>query len=442
LRRGGVADRAWHRRRGLVYARRGLAVPTVPSQDWQRLLPEAELTTLAPAADAGDAAAPATAPLLRTAGLVELARAATAAGAPLTAVVNDPHRFTDTPAFFEALFGILTDMDGARTRLRVLVAAGSHLSTPAERAAHEARIFGPWAPRVEAVAWHDARRASELRPVGRHVLHRWMAESGFYVACGSMEPHYFAGVTGAHKTLTVGVMGLESLAANHAHAMSPAAGGLRLEGNPVHEGIVGALADLEAAGARLLALNQVVVDGRVVAATAGHPLAALAAGVPIVRRSFGRALPAPVDLVIARVGPPLDRDLYQADKGIKNTETVVRDGGVLVLEAACAHGVGLDHFVELLRAAPTHAGVEAVVRGRGYRLGDHKAVRLRALTDARGVQVVLVARGIDPALGATLGMSVLPDAAEAARWAAARLATRPARGVIVEDAGNLTLELG
>jgi nickel-dependent lactate racemase len=378
---------------------------------------------------------------LREAGLESFLETAARDRVPLTVVVNDAHRFTDTRSFLDALFAVIGDARAFPAGLRVLVAAGSHRSTPEERAAHEARVLGPWAARFTTIAWHDARDPSGLARVGGHELHAWMSERGHYLGCGSMEPHYFAGVTGAHKTLTVGVMALTSLTANHEHAMSEHAGGLRLAGNPVHEGIVRAVSDLETSGARLFALNQVIVNGAVAACTAGHPLAALANGLPIVRTSFAHQVPRPLDLVIAEVGPPLDRDLYQADKGIKNTEAAVRDGGVLILDAACEHGVGLDAFVDLLRAAPTHARALEVVRGRGYRLGDHKAVRLRALTDTRGVHLGLVAPGIDPALAGVLGGTILPDHAAAANWATTHLAT-PAHGLVVEDAGNLTLTAG
>ena len=42
---------------------------------------------------------------------------------------------------------------------------------------------------------------------------------------------------------------------------------------------------------------------------------------------------------VAEVEAPLDRDLYQADKGLKNTEFVIRDGGVILLDAGCNSGV-------------------------------------------------------------------------------------------------------
>jgi len=170
-------------------------------------------------------------------------------------------------------------------------------------------------------------------------------------------------------------------------------------------------------------------------------LAALADAVPLVRRSFTYSADEPFDLIVARVGAPLDRDLYQADKGIKNTEVGVRSGGVLILDAECAKGVGIDHFVTLLRTAPTYVEAMMIVQQRGYRLGDHKAIKLRALTDNRKVRIGLVSPHIDPALGAVLGMTVFRDRADAAHWARGQLPSAKARCLIVEDAGNLTLEL-
>jgi len=380
---------------------------------------------------------------LAASGCVQMVGKARNERRPLTIVVNDTHRATATRPFLDALFAML-DADGGAgpaPRVRLLVAAGSHRSDADERRAHEADVCGPWRVRFEAIAWHDADDSSMLESVGSYRFHRWMTEGGCYLACGSLEPHYFAGVTGAHKTLTVGVMAREGIQANHSFAMRPEAAPLRLRGNPVHEGIVAALRALEGTGASLAVVNEVLVGGRIAALTAGHPLAALEEGLPHVRAAFTRRLRRPVDLLLASIDPPLDRDVYQADKGIKNTEVAVRDGGVLIVAAECHKGIGIDHFVELLREADTHARALAVVDARGYRLGDHKAVRLRALTDVRGVRIVLVSPHLDPALGRVLGMQVVTDLASAARWARPLLAD-DATAAVIEDAGNVALEIG
>lgn len=377
---------------------------------------------------------------LERAAVLRVADRASAAGRPLTVVVNDAHRSTATREFLDVLFAQLDRRNaiGSSLRLRALVAAGTHRASEHEKREHEARALGPWRGRFDEIAWHDADADDDMCAIDEYRFHHWLGEGGFYLACGSVEPHYFAGLTGAHKTLTVGVMSRQSIEANHAHAMAAEARGLKLAGNPVHDGIVSALAALESSGATLMAVDQVLVDGAIVAATAGHPIAALESALPVARAHFGWQLAEPVDVVVARVLPPLDRDVYQADKGIKNTEDAVRDGGVLIVEAACEHGLGIDHFVELLRQAPTHAAaVEAVAR-RGYRLGDHKAVRLRALSDVRGVRLAIVSPLLDRSLSDALGMMICRDRAEAAAWADVR---PKANGVLVEDAGNISVEV-
>jgi nickel-dependent lactate racemase len=304
-------------------------------------------------------------------------------------------------------------------------------------------MAAPFIKRFTEILWHDADDNDRLVDIGDFELNRWMSEHGTYVGCGSAEPHYFAGVTGAHKTLTVGVMSRAAIQRNHAAAMLPEATGFALAGNPIHDGVVGALAALEASRARLFALNQVLVGGRVIGVTAGHPLAALAEAVPLVREVFGHRVARPFDLVVACVDPPLDRDLYQADKGIKNSEAGVRDGGVLILDATCARGVGIDHFVGLLERAPTYVDAMLIVSGRGYRLGDHKAVKLRALRDNRNVRLAVVSKHLDAGLARVLGMQIFPRRADAAAWArdllAAPASSKP-RALVVADAGNLTLE--
>ncbi len=372
---------------------------------------------------------------LADAGTVAFVVASLEARAPLTLVLNDAHRMTDSAGFLAALFELLDGQGVELREVRVLFAAGSHRADAAEKAAHERAVLGACRERIGEVAWHDAFDDAGLAVVGNVRMHRWMAEQGYYLACGSMEPHYFAGVTGAHKTLTVGVMDAESIRRNHEHAMSEAAMPLRLDGNPVHLGIVDALADLEDSGAHVLALNQVLVGGRLAAVTAGHPLGALSRGLDGVRSCFGAAVDAPFDLVVATVHPPLDRDFYQAEKGIKNTERVVRDGGTMVLDAACERGVGIDHFLALLREAPTFSAARKVVARDGYKLGDHKAVRLRALTEDREVRVIVVSPTLDPELAPILGVEIASSREEAAN--ALRKDAPGNRALWVDDAGNV-----
>jgi len=361
------------------------------------------------------------------------AREALEAAEAITVLVNDPQRHTDSAA---VLARVLAGRD--RRHVRALVATGSHRFGLAVRQDFERRMRA--AAPVGEIAWHDARRG-DLAPIGRGGLwrgHPWLLEPRAVLAVGSVEPHYFAGFTGAHKTCTIGCAAYEDIEANHARALDARCRPARRAGNPVHEGVAAMVAALEAARP-VWAVNLVQRGAEVVAATFGKPLEALAAATVPAAQTFVRRIGAPADAVVAEVSGPLGGTFYQADKGIKNNEAAVRDGGVLVLVAPCPEGIGQDAFVALLRDAPTCAAAERLVRRRGYRLGDHKGVRLRRLTDraARGVRVYAVSEGLSDTDAAVLGLRRAASAAGA--LAAAGIDPARARVLHVTDAGNTCL---
>jgi lactate racemase len=263
-------------------------------------------------------------------------------------------------------------------------------------------------------------------------LDRRILDADLVVAFGSVEPHYFAGWAGAHKTATIGVAARETIARNHEHALSLDSRPLALDGNPVFDGLRQVLSALEAKR-RLLAINH-VLDG------AGRPLAvgvgtwrgSLQRVLPVAERRFVAPRAEQVDLLVACPEGPLAESLYQADKAIKNHEAVVKSGGDVIVWSEALDSAGSDRFLTLLRAAPDHAAALAEVERAGYVLGDHKAVRLRAL-EARGVRLHVAAPALDPEALAGTGISHYPSIEEAL----AALRAPAGRGLVVEDAGVL-----
>ena len=358
------------------------------------------------------------------------------AGEGLTVVVNDPQRATATAA---VLAPLAERIDPARTRL--LVATGSHRFGPAERRAFEQALAGGRG--YAEIAWHDCR-SDELVGIGRGRSwrgHRWLLERPGVLAVGSVEPHYFAGFTGAHKTLTIGCASHRDITENHSAAMQDGCRPCRLDGNGVFAGIetmLSALRRIRPAAA----IDLVQKGGQVLAVCGGEAGRTLADAAAIAARQFVRRISAPADALVAEVSGPLGETFYQADKGIKNNEFAVRDGGTIVLVAPCRGGVGQDEFLDLLRQARTHEEALAVVRRRGYRLGDHKAVRLRRLTDpaGRAVGLAVVAPGLSADDAALLGARKA-DSVAAALAAAGVDASRC--GVCrVADAGNCVVLAG
>ena len=144
----------------------------------------------------------------------------------VTLIVNDPQRATRTDSVLEQLRPWL-----AGKRLRALVATGTHgYGDPARRRFERTALS---ALPLEAVAWHDCD-SPELVDLPGEVpwrCHPWLAgHGGALLAVGSCEPHYFAGVTGAHKTVTIGCAGAEAVRDNHFHALSDDARPCRLAG--------------------------------------------------------------------------------------------------------------------------------------------------------------------------------------------------------------------
>lgn len=362
---------------------------------------------------------------------VQAARAFLDGATPDLVILNDPQRGTDSLRVLEAARGLI---DFRATR--VLIATGSHRFSAAAQAAFDAplRQFG-----FTAIGWHDAR-ATDLVDLGGWRAHPWLAAAHAVLAIGSVEPHYFAGYTGAHKTLTIGCAAYADIERNHAGAMDPACRPGHPETSPVHQGVLAMLRTLES-GRRLATINLFQIGDAIYDAAGGAPEDALAALIPQVRQTYLHALVQPADAVIARVAGPLGCSFYQADKGIKNNEAAVRTGGTLILEAACPQGVGQDAFFKLLQQAPDHRSALAMVQARGYQLGDHKAVRLRHLTDptCRNVRLFVISPGLSPVEARILG-AIKADTIEHALRAAD---VSPAAALVcdVEDAGNTCLEV-
>jgi nickel-dependent lactate racemase len=204
------------------------------------------------------------------------------------------------------------------------------------------------------------------------------------IVLGSVEPHYFAGFTGGRKAFLPGVAAFETVRQNHSHALDPSSCFMALDGNPVHEDMLDALALL---GNRPIFSITTVIDSerRVCAASAGDIHGAFHAAVSWARQMFSVDVPGKCDIVVAVARSPVDSDLYQAHKAIESARLAIESarlalvaGGILILVAECGEGLGDDAFVGQLRSAGSPEDVARLI-GEHYALGDHKAIKLAEL---------------------------------------------------------------
>jgi nickel-dependent lactate racemase len=273
----------------------------------------------------------------------------------------------------------------------------------------------------------DFTRFGELSdgtPIELNSLLEW-AETILLV--GSVEPHFFAGYTGGVKQLLPGLANRASIEANHRHAVHPGSRSLHLEGNPVAEG-------LRAAGERFLPRLlsiQAVAGPDDWEVFYGTEPATFQRACDRARSLTERIWDEPLDGLVAVVHPPLDRNLYQLQKGFENHLTAVRPGGWILLVSACADGVGNDFFGRLARQFPDRLNLPPWETQR-YSLGLHKLYR--AARAREHCELFLFSQ----LPGEVVKSVYLEPVADLAEWLADRCRTAQAVGVVERADGTVS----
>lgn len=174
-------------------------------------------------------------------------------------------------------------------------------------------------------------------------INRLVAEADRCIGIGHVGPSPYAGYSGGSKLILPGVAALDTINANH----SLVALGFRRPGRMD----VPCRLDIQEAGAMFpmdLVLDVVLCqDERIARVFAGTPDRVLEEGVAFARRIYEVSCPRRLDIAFT-AGYPYDIDLYQAVRAVEYADAVVREGGSIVLVAACPEGVGGDDFYHLM----------------------------------------------------------------------------------------------
>jgi len=164
-------------------------------------------------------------------------------------------------------------------------------------------------------------------------------EADVRILTGFVEPHFFAGFSGGPKGVCPGLAATETILEAHSptRIADRRATWLVTVGNPVHDFVRSATA----LAPPTLSIDVAINDRRQLTAVfagplpEGHRAACAFVEDTAVQRVDGR-----FDVVVStNAGYPLDRNLYQAVKGMAAAERVVADGGTIVVAAACADGL-------------------------------------------------------------------------------------------------------
>jgi lactate racemase len=168
-------------------------------------------------------------------------------------------------------------------------------------------------------------------------VNRLVVDADVRIGIGNIVPHYPTGWSGGAKILLPGVAGEHTT--GQVHLLGATEQLLGQVETPCRE----EMEDFAAATGFDFILNTVLDrDGKVVHMVAGHIIAAHREGVKWGKKVFGVPYTEKTDITISS-SFPVDRDLFQASKGIFSAVISTKKGGEVILLSPCFEGVSPTH---------------------------------------------------------------------------------------------------
>ena len=326
-------------------------------------------------------------------------------------------------------------------KITILIATGCHRGTTKAELVEK---FGPEIVEREKIVIHDCAAEADMVTIGTLPsggclrINRIAAEADLLISEGFIEPHFFAGFSGGRKSVLPGIAARETVYWNHnaEFIASPFARTGILEGNPIHRDMLYA-----ARKAKLAFICNVIINAehRVVGAFAGDCEQAHVAGTEFLK-GLCQCRKVPADIVItSNNGYPLDQNIYQAVKGMTAGEASCKDGGVIIMVAACNDGHGGESFMRTmtqpLSASDILAQIEATPKKDTVPDQWESQILARILSK---FHVVLVTQA-DPELVTAMKMHPATDLEQALQIAERLLGRTPAITVIPEGISTIII---
>ncbi len=272
-------------------------------------------------------------------------------------VISDITRPVPNTVILPPILETLEEAGIPREAITILNGTGIHRPNEGDELVE---LVGPDIPEKYRVLNHMGRDPETHVNLGEtpvfkapiNVDSRYM-EADLKIVTGLIEPHLMAGFSGGRKAIMPGICAFETVSVLHGfEAMGhPASVEGAIEGNPVHEEI---LYVAKLAGVDFM-VNVTLNEKRgVTGVFAGDLEAAHEEGVAFMRGQCGDNVDEPVDAVItSAAGYPLDLTFYQVVKGMTAAQWVLKEGGVMIIAAKMAEGIGSPEFTRLMLETDT-----------------------------------------------------------------------------------------
>ena len=328
------------------------------------------------------------------------------------------------------------------SQITILIATGLHReATPEELE----EIIGAEMLRQHPVHSHRAREIDEQVFLGetsagtQAFVDARFVEADLHITLGFIEPHLMAGFSGGRKLISIGLAGERTIKRLHSplYMRDPKATEGSFHDNPLHRELL----EIAAMAGHDFMVDVALTDTRAIAAVfAGEPVAAHAQGVEFVRQSTLASINQPADAVITTSGGyPLDLTFYQAVKGLTAAAHIVRDGGEILLAAACNEGLGGPEFSQLVRESDDATKLLDALSRRSVRVDQWQAEKLAMV--AKRAQLSFCVPGLSEADRAQLWGPSHGDAQAAVDGLVERLQDG-ARVVVIPEGPYVFSQLG
>jgi nickel-dependent lactate racemase len=298
--------------------------------------------------------------------------------------------------------------------ITILVATGLHRPSTHLELKH---IVGDTITQRYAVVDHRARVREEQVYLGETLrktpvyVDKVYCDADLKITVGFIEPHLMAGFSGGRKMVAPGCAGEETIKRLHSPAFldDPLCREGSIDSNPLHHEL---LEIARMAGHDFIV--DVSLDGErnITGIFSGEPRAAHAAGVQAVRTFVRATVREPADIVVTTsAGFPLDLTYYQSIKGMTSALPVVKKGGMLILAAECAEGLGSEAFAAMATRFRSDRDFDEWIHHHPVEIDQWQLQECVKAT--RHADVVLVSHGIHDDQKARLFVKSATSVAEA-----------------------------
>ena len=266
-------------------------------------------------------------------------------------VISDITRPVPNKVILPPMLEVLEQTGIPREKITILIATGIHRPNDAEELE---TMVGSDIMKTYRIVNHFSQKPETHAYLGKtqngtpvHIDKTYL-EADLKITTGLIEPHLMAGYSGGRKAICPGIASVETMKVMHGPELMehPKSAVGILEGNPFH---------IEATEIALMAgadfnLN-VAIDKqrRITGVFAGDLVESHRVGAAFVEKHAKVTVPVAADaVVVSSAGYPLDTTFYQAIKGLLTAVEIVKQGGSILLVAACSEGIGSKPFTDLI----------------------------------------------------------------------------------------------